>query len=146
MKVLSENRRAKFDYETLDTYEAGIELLGTEVKSAKLGRINLSGGHAIVRKDGVWLVGIEIPAYQPKNAPQDFDAKRTRRLLLHASEIKNLIGKLHEKGLSLIPLRAYLKNSLVKIELGLARSRKKHDKRELLARRAHEREIRERER
>ncbi len=142
MKILSENRRARFDYEVLETFEAGIELLGTEVKSAKESRVNLSGSHAVIRGGEAWLLNADIPPYQPKNAPEDYDPKRTRRLLLHQSEIKSLTGKLHEKGLALVPLLAYLKNGLIKIELGLAKSRKKRDKREVLKKRAHEREMR----
>lgn len=142
MKILSENRRARFDYDILETYEAGIELLGTEVKSAKGGRFTLRGSYAVIRGGEAWLLNAEIPPYQPKNAPGDYDSKRTRRLLLRQSEIKGLIGKLHEKGLSLLALKAYLKRGLIKIELGLGRSRKGHDKREVLTKRAHEREMR----
>ena len=142
MHALSENRRAKFDYEILETFEAGIELLGTEVKSVKESRINLAGSYALVREGGAWLINADIPAYQPKNAPQDYDPKRSRRLLLHKEEIKGLAGKLHEKGLSLLPLQAYLKHGIIKLELGLGRSRKKHDKRELLKARAAGREMR----
>lgn len=153
MQPFAENRRAKFDYEILDTYEAGIELLGTEVKSVKNGRMNLGGSYAVLRlgearaKHGrstseIWLVNADIPAYQPKNAPPDYDSKRSRRLLLKQSEIKELTGKLHEKGLSLLPLKAYPKHGFVKIELGLGKSRKKSDKRELLKKRAVQKEMR----
>jgi len=142
MSNLAENRRALFDYAILETYEAGIELLGTEVKSIKNGRMNLSGAYAIVRGSGAELVNAEIPPHQPKNAPPDYDPKRSRRLLLHRLELKNLAGKLHEKGLTLLPLRAYLKKHFIKIELGLGRSRKKADKRELIKKRDAEREMR----
>ncbi len=142
MKDLAENRRARFDYAILETYEAGIELLGTEVKSIKSGRMSLGGSYAVLRGGEAWLLNADIPPYQPKNAPPDYDPKRSRRLLLHHSEIKNLMGKLHEKGLTLFPLRAYLQKGFIKIELGLGRSRKKSDKRELLKKRAHEREMR----
>lgn len=140
--VLAENRRARFDYEILETYEAGIELSGQEVKSAKSGRFNLAGSYGILRNGEVWLLNSEIPAYQPKNAPAAYDSKRSRRLLLRREEIQKLIGKLNEKSLRLVPLRAYLKKNFIKIELGLARSRKKTDKREVLSRRAAEREMR----
>jgi SsrA-binding protein len=142
---LAENRRARFDYDVLETYEAGIELVGQEVKSAKLGRLNLAGSHALVRGGEAWLLNAQIPAYQPKNAPKDYDPARTRRLLLKREEIKELQGKLTSQraaGTSLIPLRAYLKKGYIKIELGLGRSRKKSDKRDLLKKRAAEREIR----
>lgn len=142
MHVFAENRRARFDYNVLEVFEAGIALTGQEVKSVKGGRLNLSGSYAVIRKGEVWLLNSEIPAYQPKNAPPDYDAKRSRRLLLKKEEIKSLTGKLHEKGLVLVPLKAYPKKSFVKIELGLGRSRKKSDKRELLKKRAAEREMR----
>ena len=141
MKLLSENRRARFDYEILETYEAGIELLGQEVKSVKNGRLNLAGSYAVIRGGQAWLLNADIPAYQPKNAPVDYDSKRSRRLLLHESEIRNLTGKLHEKGANLLPLEAHLKKGFIKITLGLGKSRKKSDKREVLKKRAHEREI-----
>src|SRR3989344_5995193 len=100
MKVLSENRRARFDYDIIETYEAGIELIGTEVKSVKQNRLNLAGSYGIIRENEAWLLNADIPPYQPKNAPPDYDSKRSRRLLLHEKEIKALTGKLHEKGLS----------------------------------------------
>lgn len=142
MNVLSENRRARFDYEILETYEAGIELRGFEVKSAKLGRMQLAGSHAIIRGNEVWLLNSQIPPYQPNNTPKDYDHGRTRRLLLRSDEIKSLEGKLHQKSVSLIPLKAYAKKNLIKIELGIARAKKKHDKREALKKRAADREIR----
>ena len=142
MKPLSENRRARFDYEILETYEAGLELTGQEVKSVKLGHLNLSSSYSIIKNNEAWLLNSEIPAYQPKNAPENYEPNRTRRLLLHKSEIKNLAGRLHDKGLSLIPLNAHLKKKLIKLELGLAKSRKKHDKRELLKKRTIQKEIR----
>ena len=142
MKTLSENRRAGFDYAILETYEAGIELLGTEVKSVKENRLNLSGSYGVVRGGEAWLLNADIPPYQPKNAPEDYDSKRSRRLLLTRDEINSLTGKLHEKGLTFLPLKAYLKNGFVKIELGLGKSRKARDKRELLKKRTVERETR----
>ncbi len=149
MSVIATNKRAYFDYQILETYEAGIELLGLEVKSIKTGRINLAGSYAIIRDNQVWLLNADIPAYQPKNAPLDYDPKRTRRLLLKKSEIKNLIGRIQEKGLTLMPLKVYTKNGSVgspragkiKMEIGLAKSRKKADKRELIKKREVEREI-----
>ncbi len=141
MKTLAENRRARFDYEILEKFEAGVELMGQEVKSIKMGRINLSSSYAVIKNNEAWLLNADLPAYQPKNAPQDYDPKRTRRLLLHRSEIKNLTGRLHEKGLSLIPLNAHLKKNLIKIELGLCRSRRKQDKREVLKKRTTQKEI-----
>lgn len=141
MKPIAENRRAGFDYEILEKYEAGIALSGQEVKSAKSGRFNLAGSYAIPKNGEFFLVNADIPPYQPKNAPADYAPSRSRKLLLRKSEIKTLVGKLQQKSLSLIPLRAYLKNGFIKLELGLGKSRKKSDKRELLKKRASEREM-----
>lgn len=142
LKILAENRRARFDYDILETYEAGLELSGQEVKSAKAGKMQISGSYALIREGEVWLINSVIPAYQPKNAPRDFNPERNRRLLLRKDEIKALTGRLHEKGLSLLPLRVYPKRGFLKVELGLGRSRKKSDKRELLKKRTMEREMR----
>jgi SsrA-binding protein len=142
-KMLSENRKAKFDYEIIENFEAGIELTGQEVKSAKNGRLDLSSGYAHIKDGQVWLLNSKIPAYQPKNAPSDYDPERTRRLLLRKDEIKNLAGRLHEKSLTLVPLRAYMKNNFIKINLCLAKSRKKHDKREFIKKREIQKGIRE---
>jgi len=139
--VISTNKRAYFDYEILETYEAGIELRGFEVKAIKTGRINLAGSYAVIRNNQIWLLNSDIPPYQPKNTPVDYDSKRTRRLLLKHSEIKNLIGRTSEKGLTLVPLRVYTKHQKVKVEIGLGKSRKKADKRELIKKREVEREI-----
>jgi SsrA-binding protein len=149
-KPLAENRRARFDYDILETYEAGLELTGGEVKSVKEGKMQISGSYALIRPPAsgragageAWLTNSVIPPYQPKNVPPDYDPGRNRRLLLRKEELKNLSGRLHEKGLSLLPLRIYAKRGLVKVELGLGRSRKKGDKRDLLKKRAVEREIR----
>lgn len=142
MPIITTNKRAYFDYEILETYEAGIELKGFEVKSIKTGRINLSGSYVVIRDKQPCLLNADIPPYQPKNTPENYDPKRTRRLLLQKSEIKNLIGRTQEKGLTLVPLKVYTKNNKIKIEIGLAKSRKKRDKRELIKKRDAEREIR----
>ncbi len=141
MKPLSENRRARFDYDILETIEAGIELFGYEVKSVKAGHGALAGAYAIIRGGEVFLVNSQIPPYQKNNVPQDYDPSRTRRLLLRKEEIKELTGKLKEKGLSLVALAFTTNKNLVKVQLGLGRSRKKSDKRELLKKRTHQREI-----
>ena len=142
--VIATNKRAYFDYEILETYEAGIELLGFEVKSIKTGRVNLAGAYVVIRGNQAWLLNADIPAYQPKNAPPDYDPKRTRRLLLKKSEITNLIGRTQEKGLTLLPLKVYTKgkSGKIKIEIGLAKSKKKADKREAIKKREAEREMR----
>jgi len=144
MPLLVENKRAKFDYEILETLEAGIELRGFEVKSIKSGRINLAGSYVVVRNNGARFLNADISPYQPKNMPADYDSKRTRRLLLRKSELRNLIGRIQEKGLTLVPLKIYTKGKAgrIKIEIGLGKSRKKRDKRELIKKRGTEREMR----
>lgn len=141
--VISTNKRAYFDYEILEIYEAGVELKGCEVKSIKTGRINLAGSYVLIRDGQAWLLNADIPAYQPKNTPEHYDSKRTRRLLLKKSEIKNLIGRTQEKHLTLLPLKVYtkVKSGRIKIEIGLGKSRKKADKRELIKKREVERDI-----
>ncbi len=140
--IISTNKRAYFDYEILETYEAGVELLGQEVKSIKNGRINLTGAYVIIRGNEPWLLNADIPPYQ-SNARDNYDSKRTRRLLLKKKEIKNLQYRIEEKGLTLLPLKVYTKGrkGLIKAEIGLAKSRKKFDKRELIKKRETEREI-----
>lgn len=142
MSELTANRRAYFDYEILETYEAGVELRGFEVKAIKAGRINLAGTFAVVKDNEVWLLNATVTPYQPKNAPSDYAPTRSRRLLLHKSEIKELIGKSAQKGLTLVPLKVYTKHNLVKISIGLARHKKSADKRETIKKRDTEREIR----
>lgn len=132
MTPLAENRRAKFDYEILETFEAGLSLTGQEVKSIRSGRLNLAGSFAVIRGGECWLMNAQIPPYQPKNAPADYEPDRTRRLLLKKQEIAALTGRLHEKGLVLVPLEAFSKKNLLKLTLGLARSKKTRDKREAI--------------
>ena len=141
MAELAINRRAHFDYEILTTYEAGISLLGFEVKAIKSGRINLAGAYALIRGNEAWLLNATIPPYQAANTPADYDPTRTRRLLLHKSEIKGLIGSVAEKGLTIIALKVYTKRNRVKMLLGLGRRKKKGDKRELIKKRETAREI-----
>jgi len=142
MKVLAQNRQAKFDYEILETIEAGIALKGFEVKAAKAGKINLTGSYARIKGTEVWLINSTVQPYQPKNTPKDYDPERTRRLLITKKEIKHLTGKTHEAGLTLVPMRAYIKGRLVKLELGLGRHKKKSDKREVIKKRETDRDIR----
>lgn len=142
MDTLADNRRARFDYAVLESYEAGIKLEGHEVKSVKSGRAGLSGAHAIIRGGEAWLVNAAIPPYQANNVPAGYDPARTRRLLLSKQEIGALTGALREKGVSLIPMRLYAKHGIVKVELALARARKAHDKREVLKKRSADREMR----
>ncbi|MFY9463231.1 MAG: SsrA-binding protein SmpB, partial [Candidatus Sungiibacteriota bacterium] len=132
MNDLAVNRRAHFDYEILSTYEAGISLFGFEVKAIKSGRINLAGAYALIRNSEAWLINATIPPYQAANAPADYDPTRTRRLLLHKSEIKELIGGATERGLTIVPLKVYTKRNRVKMLIGLGRRKKKSDKREII--------------
>lgn len=141
MDAISVNRRAYFDYEILETYEAGIELRGFEVRSVKTGHINLAGSFAVVKDNQVWLLNAAVPPYQPKNAPADYEPTRSRRLLLHKSEIEELVGASAQKGLTIVPLKVYIKRGRIKILLGLARHKKKADKREVIKKRETEREI-----
>lgn len=141
MPDLSVNRRAHFDYEILQIYEAGIELRGFEVKAVKTGHINLAGSYAIIRGNEVWLLNAMIPAYQIKNAPADYNPQRTRRLLLHKAQIKELIGASAQKGLTIVPLKVYTVRNRVKALIGLGRHKKKGDKREIIKKREVEREI-----
>ena len=135
------NKKAAFDYEILETFVAGIELLGHEAKSIKMGRFDLSGSHAVIRGNEAYLVGSTIHPFQVKNTPDNYDPMRTRKLLLTRKEINYLLGKLNE-GLTIVPIKSYNKRGFVKIELGLGRGKKKADKRETIKKREVEREIR----
>lgn len=141
MSDLAVNRRAHFDYEILETYEAGISLFGFEVKAVKTGRINLAGAYVVIRAGEAWLINTTIAPYQAKNTPVDYEPTRSRRLLLHKSEVKELIGAATEKGLTIVPLKVYTKHNRVKILIGLGRHKKKTDKRETIKRREAGREI-----
>jgi SsrA-binding protein len=139
-KVIASNRKARHDYAILDTYEAGVALVGTEVKSLRLGRASLVDSFATVDDGEVWLRGLHIAEYD-LGTWTNHEPRRTRKLLLHKSEILKLIGKTKESGLSLVPLSMYFKDGKVKVELGLARGKKAYDKRQSLAKRDAEREI-----
>ena len=141
MKIFATNKRAYFDYEILETLEAGMELFGFEVKSVKTGHINLAGSYVVIKNNEAWLLNASIPPYQPANTFVSYDPMRTRKLLLHTYELRELIGKSSQKGLTLVPLRVYTKNNRVKIEIGLARHKKKQDKRETIKTRESQREI-----
>ena len=135
MKILAENRKAKFDYEILEKFEAGLVLLGQEVKAIKTGRMSLRGSYVIFKREELYLIGANIPPYQPKNALPDYDPERSRKLLLNKSEIKHLIGKTKEKGLTLIPLKVYTKYAKIKLEFGIGKGKKRADKRETIKKR-----------
>ncbi|HEY3611811.1 MAG TPA: SsrA-binding protein SmpB [Pseudonocardiaceae bacterium] len=139
-KVIASNRKARHDYTILDTYEAGVVLVGTEVKSLRLGRASLVDSFATVDDGEVWLRGLHIPEYD-RGTWTNHEPRRTRKLLLHKSEILRLIGKTKESGLSLVPLAMYFKDGKVKVEIGLGKGKKAYDKRQALAKRDAEREI-----
>jgi SsrA-binding protein len=141
MRIYAENKRALFDYEVLEKYEAGVKLHGFEVKAVKTGHIDLTGSYVTIKNGEVFLLNAFIPPHQPKNTPAFYEPKRTRKLLLKSSEIKALIGK--SKGLTMIPIRVYTKDhGKLKIEFALARARKKYDKREQIKKREAAREMR----
>lgn len=140
MKILAENKKAYFNYEILEKFEAGISLLGQEVKSLRTSGISLAGSYVVLRDGEVFWLGANIPPYQPKNAPPDYKPERPRKLLLRKSEIKRLIGKTNQKGLTLIPLKLYTKNGKIKLEFASAKGMKKFDKREKIKKREFQRE------
>ena len=142
MKVLTENKKAYFNYEILEKFEAGISLIGQEVKSIKTRGVNLAGSYVVIKNSEAFWIGARISSYQPKNIPPDYNPERSRKLLLKKSEIKYLIGKTKQKGLTLIPLRVYTKTGKIKLEFGIGKGLKKVDKRELIKKREVEREIR----
>jgi len=137
--MLLENKKAFFDYEIIEKFEAGLELKGFEVKSLKNKRGSLAGSRVLIRGGETFIVGFEIPPYQPKNTPSDYDSQRTKRLLLRKKEINYLFGKSQEKGLTLIPLRIYTKKGLIKLEFAVAKGLKKYDKREKIKKKETER-------
>ena len=124
------NKKARFDYEILDSFEAGISLLGTEVKSVRGGQGKLEGGHVVVRGGEAFLVGASIPAFQKANAPDEFDPERPRKLLFSKKELTKLEQESEKKGLTLVPIRLYNNGRNLKLEVALARGKKTHDKRE----------------
>ena len=128
MKIFAKNKRAFFDYEILETLEAGLELKGFEVKAIKTGHVSLKGAFAIIRKGQALLLNAHIPPYQPQNISKNYDPSRTRRLLLHKKEINYLVGRTSERGLTLVPIRLYNKKRKIKLEIGLGKSKKKFDK------------------
>jgi SsrA-binding protein len=140
-RLLADNRKALHDYEILESFEAGVALLGTEVKSIREGRTNLRDSYARVEGGEVWAFNIHISPYSHRGYV-DHEPLRKRKLLLHKAEIRKLIGRTVEKGLTLVPLRMYLKNGRVKLAVGLARGKKAHDKRETIKRREVDRETR----
>jgi SsrA-binding protein len=138
---IAENRKAFHDFHILETYEAGVALLGTEVKSIREGRVNLRDSFARVENAQVWLYNVNISSYSHRGYA-DHEPLRQRKLLLHRDEIRKLIGRTVEKGMTLVPLRLYFKNGKVKVAIGLAKGKKDYDKRETIKRREVDRETR----
>ena len=140
VKVISQNKKAYHDYFIEEKYECGIELAGTEVKSLRLGQVNIKDSYASVDNGEVWLKGMHISPYEKGNI-FNRDPVRERRLLMHKYEIRKLIGKLKEQGYSLVPTSLYFKGQHIKVELGLARGKKNYDKRQSIAAASAKREI-----
>lgn len=139
-KVVATNRRARFDYEILETFEAGIALVGSEVKSLRAGKADLKDSYAAVARGELWLYGVRISPYEFAREG-GHDPERDRKLLLHKGEITRIASTLAEKGLTLVPVRMYFKDGKVKVELGLGRGKAQRDKRETIKRRDADREM-----
>lgn len=134
------NRRARHEYFVLESYEAGLALKGTEVKSLRTGSANLQDAYVVVRRGELWLVGMHVNPFDKGNI-NNHDPLRDRKLLLHAKEIRKLAESLQEKGLALIPLRVYFKRNIAKVEIGLCKGKKFYDKRETIKKRDVERQL-----
>lgn len=140
VKVVATNRKAFHEYFISDTFEAGLVLAGSEIKSIRAGRVSLQDGYVSFEQGEAWLVNVHIAQYDPASR-QNHDPKRRRKLLLHRREIDRLAGKVQEKGFTVIPTRLYLKDSRAKVEIGLARGKKLYDKREAIAKRDSQRQV-----
>jgi SsrA-binding protein len=140
VKLVATNRKAYHDYHVEETHEAGIKLTGTEIKSVRAGSVNLRDSYAQVRNGELWMMNVHIAPYEPASR-QNAEPYRDRKLLLHRSEIMRLMGRVQEKGLTIIPLRMYLKKNRAKVEIALVRGKKLYDKRETIAKRDSAREI-----
>lgn len=142
MTELTENRKARFNYEILETFEAGIELLGFEVKALRGGKGSLEGTHVTVRGNEAYLIGMHIAPYQTGNTPKDYDPVRNRRILLKKKEIEELQKTESKKGLTIVPISVYSKGKRIKLSLATVRGKKQFDKRESIKKRETDREIR----
>ena len=140
-KIITTNRKARYEYEIIDKWETGIVLLGTEVKALRAGRANLKDSHANIKDGEIFLLNTHISPYSHGNL-NNHDPLRIRKLLMHKKEIKKLIGKVEGKGLTLIPLKFYFKNGRAKVQLALARGKKLYDKRQDIAKRDSDRDLR----
>lgn len=139
---LVEHKKARLNYEILEEFEAGLKLLGGEVKSLRAGHGKLDGAHVVIRGGEAYLVGAHIPPYQPSNGLKEYDADRSRKLLLGKKQIVALQGQEGQKGLTIVPLRVYNKGKHIKLSIAVARGRKQYDKREVLKKRDTERDMR----
>ena len=142
MANYAENRKAYFNYEVLEKYEAGIELSGIEVKSVRAGRMSLEGAFVIVRGGEVFLINANVPPYQVNNTPKDYDPIRNKKLLLTKKEIIELSGSEKNKSLTIVPMSVYNKGRKIKVQIALVKGKKQHDKRESIKKRDTDREIR----
>lgn len=140
VQSIARNKRARFDYEVLEQWEAGIVLTGTEVKSLRAGRATINEAYGVVKDGELWLLNMHVPPYEQGNQ-FNHEPTRTRKLLLRRREVRRLIGAVERQGLTLVPLELYFKGSHAKVRLALARGKKAHDKRETIRRREGEREI-----
>ena len=141
MEILAENKKAYFNHEIVEKFEAGISLIGQEVKSLKTRSVNLAGSYVVIKNGELYWIGSKIPPYQPRNAPSDYNPERSRKLLLKKKEIKYLIGKSEQKGLTLIPLKVYTIKGKIKLEFGIGKGKKIFNKKETIKKRDTEREI-----
>jgi SsrA-binding protein len=139
-KTVASNRKARHDYQIMEQIEAGIVLTGSEVKSLRQGRASLAEAFARVRDEEAWLEGMHVPPYE-QGEKRGYNPTRPRKLLLHRREIARLIGKQKEQGLALVPMRVYFTHGIAKVELGLGKGKREHEKRQAIAKREHEREI-----
>ncbi len=143
MPKLALNKRARFDYEFLETFEGGLALSGAEVKSCKEGHVQLKGAFISIKDGELWLRNAYIAPYKPAGKQPDYDPDQDRKILVHRAELKRLIGKTQEAGLTIVPISLYTKARLVKLEFALARGKKKYEKRETIKKRDLDRKIRE---
>lgn len=141
MATLADNKRARFDFELLETFEAGISLAGFEVKAVRAGRADLTGAHVIIRGNEAFLVGASIPPFQKTNAPKDYDAEHPRKLLLAKKELDQLAATESKKGLTLVAISLYNKGRLLKLSFAIAKGKKKFDKRESIKERDTKRDM-----
>ncbi|CAN5644917.1 SsrA-binding protein SmpB [soil metagenome] len=141
IKIAADNRQARYQYEILETYEAGVALTGTEVKSIRAGKVNLRDGFANVKRGEAWLHNVHISPHSMTSLAYNHEPRRVRKLLLHKQEIRKLIGQTEQQGLTLVPLKMYFKDGRVKVSIALGRGKKLHDKRESLKKKQDNREM-----